>query len=349
MNDWTKITVSAETSIRDVMRVIDSSGSQITLVVDDEGRLEGTITDGDIRRAILRGGALDAPASTAMNRYPTTARVGEDGEQIMALMRGRQLRQIPILDDDRHVVALQVIDQWSAMPIRENPVIFMVGGLGTRLLPLTANVPKPMLEIGGRPILEHALVSLIEQGFRNFYFAINHLGEMVENHFGDGSRWCVSINYVREPQRMGTAGALSLLPERPTQPLLVMNGDIMTKLHFNQLMDAHAKCDAAATVCVRNYDYQVPFGVARISNDRLVAIDEKPVMRHFVSAGIYVIDPSVLDYIPVNRFYDMPDLLDHLLAIQKHVSVFPITEYWLDVGRHDELVRATVDFEKGEL
>jgi NDP-sugar pyrophosphorylase family protein len=201
-----------------------------------------------------------------------------------------------------------------------------------------------MLHIGGRPILEHALVGLAEQGFRRFYIAINYLGEMVEDYLGDGSRWGVSIEYLRETKPMGTAGALSLMPHAPDKPFLVMNGDILTKLNFNQLMEAHASRGASATVCVRNYDYQVPFGVTRFEDDRLVAIEEKPTMRHFVNAGIYVVEPEVLEHVPSDHFFDMPQLLDALMRKERPVHVFPITEYWLDIGRHDELQRAMREY-----
>jgi dTDP-glucose pyrophosphorylase len=343
MKDWRKALVRAGESVREVMRRIDAASLQIALVVDGEDRLVGTVTDGDIRRGILRGSGLDDPIDRVMNRKPTTVSHAEDPTVILALMRTTRLRHVPVVEEGR-VVGLETLEDLLSAPERDNAVVLMAGGRGTRLLPLTETTPKPMLPIGGRPILEHALVGLAEQGFRRFFVAINYLGEMVEDHFGDGSRWGVSIDYLRETKPMGTAGALSLMPEAPDKPFLVMNGDILTKLNFNQLMEAHSAGGASATVCVRSYDYQVPFGVTRIEEDRLIGIEEKPTLRHFVNAGIYVVEPQTLEHVPSDRFFDMPQLLDTLLRHERPVQVFPITEYWLDVGRHDELQRAIGEY-----
>jgi dTDP-glucose pyrophosphorylase/predicted transcriptional regulator len=343
MKDWRKALVRTGESLREVMRRIDAASLQIALVVDEEDHLVGTVTDGDIRRGILRGGGLDDPIDQVMNTKPTTVSHLQDSAAILTLMRNTRLHQVPVVEEGR-VIGLETLDDLLSAPERDNPVVLMAGGRGTRLLPLTETTPKPMLHIGGRPILEHALVGLAEQGFRRFYIAINYLGEMVEDYLGDGSRWGVSIEYLRETKPMGTAGALSLMPEAPDKPFLVMNGDILTKLNFNQLMESHATGGASATVCVRNYDYQVPFGVTRFEDDRLVAIEEKPTMRHFVNAGIYVVEPEVLEHVPSDLFFDMPQLLDALMRKERPVHVFPITEYWLDIGRHDELQRAMREY-----
>jgi dTDP-glucose pyrophosphorylase len=343
MKDWRKALVPAGESVREVMSRIDRASLQIALVVDPDDRLLGTVTDGDIRRGILRGHGLDAPVDRVMNARPTIVHHGEDRESILALMRATKLRHVPVVDDGR-LVGLETLEELISAPDRDNIVVLMAGGLGKRLMPLTANKPKPMLPVGGRPILEHALVGLAEQGFRRFYLAINYLGEMVEEHFGDGSKWGVSIEYLREEQALGTAGALSLLPARPDKPFLVMNGDILTRLNFVQLMDAHEAGQAKATMCVRQWEYQIPFGVTQIEDDRLVAIDEKPTKRHFVSAGIYVVDPEAMEHVPAGAFFDMPQLLTRLTETGDAVRVFPITEYWLDVGRHDDMQRAIGEF-----
>ncbi len=343
MKNWRKALVRTGESLREVMRQIDAASLQIALVVDDADHLVGTVTDGDIRRGILRGGRLDEPIDRVMNSKPATVTHFEDLTAILTLMRNTRLRHVPVVEGGR-VVGLEALDDLLSAPERDNAVVLMAGGRGSRLLPLTETMPKPMLHIGGRPILEHAVVGLAEQGFRRFYIAINYLGELVEEYLGNGSRWGVSIEYLRETKPMGTAGALSLMPEAPDKPFLVMNGDILTKLNFNHLMDAHLASGATATVCVRNYDYQVPFGVTRFEDDRLVAIEEKPTMRHFVNAGIYVAEPEALEHVPANLFFDMPQLLDALMRKARPVQVFPITEYWLDIGRHDELQRARREY-----
>jgi dTDP-glucose pyrophosphorylase/predicted transcriptional regulator len=340
---WRATLIGSDSTVQQAIESLDRSGLQIVMVTRGAGELAGTVTDGDIRRGILRGNGLDAPVERIMNRNPTTIQLGEDPALILALMRAKKLHQVPVVDHGR-VVGLETLEDLISASKRDNDVVFMAGGFGKRLMPLTANMPKPMLPIAGRPILEHALVGLAEQGFHRFHLAINYLGDMVEQHFGDGSRWGVSISYLRETQPLGTAGALSLMPERPEKPFLVMNGDILTKLNFLQLMDAHEAAGCNATMCVRHYDHQIPFGVTRIDGDRLVQIEEKPTMRHFVSAGIYVVEPRALDRVPQDQFLDMPQLLSGFISEGKGVQVFPITEYWLDVGRHDDMQRAIGDF-----
>lgn len=340
-----KAVVAKGATVRDAMRQIDATSLQIALVVDEAGRLAGTVTDGDVRRAILRGAELGDPVASVMNARPMTAAEGSDLTELVTRMRTLKLRHLPVVNSAGELVGLETLEDLTSAPVRDNAVVLMAGGLGTRLLPLTATCPKPMLPVGDRPILEHTLVALAEQGFRSFFVAINYLGEMVESHFGDGSRWGVNITYLREEQRMGTAGALSLLPARPDKPFLVMNGDVLTKLNFNQLFDMHEESGASTTMCVRHYEYQVPFGVAEITEDELIGIQEKPLLRHFVSAGIYVVRPEALDHIPKGSFFDMPQLLNALIGERLRVKVFPITEYWLDVGRHDDMQRAIADYQ----
>lgn len=343
MKDWRKALVRSGASIREVMSQIDQASVQIALVVDDAGHLIGAATDGDIRRGILAGRGLDDAVDSLMNRAPTTVQAGEDRDTMLGLMRAVQLRHVPVLDGAT-LVGLETLEELLLPQARDNVVVLMAGGRGLRLLPLTETMPKPMLPVGGRPILEHALIGLAEQGFRRFHFAVNYLGEKIEEHFQDGSRWGVSISYLREEQALGTAGALSLLPERPDKPFLVMNGDILTRLNFIQLMEAHEAGGCRATMCVRHWDYQIPFGVTRIEDDRLAGIEEKPTARHFINAGIYVVDPDFLDDVPPGQYLDMPQLLNRLLERREGVRVFPITEYWLDVGRHDDMQRALGEF-----
>jgi dTDP-glucose pyrophosphorylase len=343
MKDWRKALVQSGATIRQTMAHIDAASLQFAAVTDSAGRLLGTVTDGDLRRGLLAGHGLEDAVDRVMNRAPTTVAKGEDSATALALLRAKKLRHVPVLEDGK-IVGVETLEELTSPPERENEVVLMAGGLGTRLMPLTAERPKPMLPVGGRPILEHALIGLAEQGFRRFRLAVNYLGHMVEDHFGDGSKWNVSITYIRETQPLGTAGALSLMDDRPDKPFLVMNADILTKLNFVQLLEAHESGEAAATICVRHYDHQIPFGVARVEGDRLLAIEEKPTIRHFVSAGIYVVDPDTVSLIPSAQFFDMPQLLTMLNDRGKTVRVFPITEYWLDVGRHDDMQRALREF-----
>ena len=298
MRDWEKVLLAPSTSIIRGMEVIDNSSLQVALIVNDDKRLLGTVTDGDIRRGILRGVLLDEPIHKIMRTNPTVAHLEDKPEDLYALMKLKQLRQIPILDDHGRVISVEFYDFIALSSQLDNWVVLMAGGLGTRLQPLTDDCPKPLLEVGGRPILQTILESCIKHGFNRFYLSVSYKAKMVEDYFGNGSRWGVDIRYIREDKRMGTAGALSLLPERPTKPFLVMNGDLLTKVNFKQLLDFHLEHCAQATMCVRDYDFQVPYGVVKIQQHRLVDIEEKPAQKFFVNAGIYVLEPEVLDMIP---------------------------------------------------
>lgn len=346
MKDWKKVLINADMSLRETIRVIDSGALKIALVVDADQKLLGTVTDGDIRRGILRGCSLEDSVQQVLNRTPTVAAQNEGKDQILALMRLKQVYQIPVIDGDGRVVGLEIVERILETPRYDNCVILMAGGLGSRLKPLTDDTPKPLLKVGGKPILETILENFIHYGFTNFRISVNYKGELIENYFGDGSRWGARIEYLRESKKLGTAGALGLLTERPNLPVLVMNGDVLTKVNFQQLLEFHREHRALATMCVREYDFQVPYGVVTVDNHRILNIEEKPVQRFFVNAGIYVLEPEALDLIPEDTFFDMPTLFEKVVAQQKETAVFPIREYWLDIGRMDDFQRAEGEFGK---
>ncbi len=344
MSAWKEILVLPKTSIREAIRVLDESAKQIVLVVDENNRLAGTVTDGDIRRGILKGILLNDPIQSIMNPDPTVAMIDEGRESILALMQRKGLHHIPLVDENHCVMGLETLDELIKSRTRENWVVLMAGGLGSRLSPLTDECPKPMLRVGNKPLLETILENFIEYGFHRFYIAVNYMADVVKAYFGDGSRWGVDICYLHEDQRLGTAGALSLLTQRPTEALLVMNGDVLTKVNFKQLLDFHSGHDAQATMCVREYDFQIPYGVVKIDNHRITGIDEKPVQRFFVNAGIYVLEPAALDFILKGCYFDMPTLFEKLIEQKKETAVFPIREYWLDIGQLSDYDRANGDF-----
>lgn len=344
MSDWKRVLLSGEATIREAVQALDAGSMQIVLVVDAGGRLLGTVTDGDIRRGILRGVALTDSVQRIMNAEPTVARADEGREAILAKMQGRQLHHIPLVDAERRVVGLETLDELVHSRPKPNRVVLMAGGLGSRLRPLTDDCPKPMLKVGTKPLLETILENFIEHGFRSFSISVNYMAEMVKAHFGDGSRWGVAIDYLEEPRQLGTAGALSLLAERPSHPLVVMNGDVLTKVNFSQLLDFHAGHRAAGTMCVREYDYQVPYGVVRIDGHRIGGIEEKPVQHFFVNAGIYVLEPAALELIPRDVRFDMPSLFEALVRRGDETAVFPIREYWLDIGQMADYDRANGEF-----
>lgn len=341
---WKDIAVSDDQTIQETLRVIDEGAMQIALVVDREGRLQGTVTDGDIRRGILEGVDLDNPIWSVMNKDPVTASRERDRESLVNMMKSRGIRQIPLVDKTGCVVGIEVLKNLLESDERPNTVVIMAGGLGTRLRPLTKDCPKPLLELGNQPILETILEGLIADGFNRFYISVNYMAEMIKDYFRDGSEWGVDIAYLHEESRLGTAGPLSLLPERPDETMIVMNGDILTKLNYIHLLDFHYEHGAAATICVREHQTQVPYGVVETEEQCVVGIEEKPIETYFVNGGIYVLEPETLKYVPEDEFYDMPDLFNRMVDQDRSVSAFPVREYWQDIGRRKDFRRVDGEY-----
>lgn len=346
MKSWELALIGPHTTLREALQVIDRTGCQMALVVDGQRQLLGTLSDGDIRRGLLKGVALSDAAASAMHLNPTCARLGDDRSEILAVMRRRSLHQMPVLDAGGRVVGLETMGDFFTTPARDNWVVIMAGGLGTRLAELTRDTPKPMLRVGTRPILETIVRNFADQGFRRFQIAVNYKAEQIEAHFGDGSAFGVEIRYLRERERLGTAGALSLLPELPNQPLVVTNADLLTKEDFGDMVDRHVQSGAAATMAVRDYEMQVPFGVVRESEGRIEAIEEKPVQRFVVNAGMYVLSAEAVALVPPAIFYDMPSLFQRLVDAGRPTRCHPIAGYWLDIGRMGDYERANHDFDQ---
>lgn len=344
MRDWKKTLVNPKTSIRKTIEIIDGGSMQIALVVGDSNKLLGTVTDGDIRRGLLRGVSLQSQVCEVMSTNPTVAGIDESKENILSLMKSKELLRIPLVDSDGRVVGLESWDNLINIKQRDNCIVIIAGGLGTRLGHLTKDCPKPLLRVGTKPILESILENCIAQGFRQFYFSINYMSHMFKEYFGDGSRWSININYIQEEKKLGTAGPLGLLPKSICAPLIVMNADILTKINLNHLIDYHTEHKAKATACIREYDFQIPYGVVKIDNYLLSKIEEKPIQRFFVSAGIYVIEPETLIHVAPDEYLDMPTLLNKLVDNGSRVATFPIHEYWLDIGRMDDLERANIEY-----
>lgn len=345
MDNWIKAKVSLGTTLKETIIIIEENAMQIALIVDEQDRLMGTVTDGDIRRGILKGIALEDAVEKIMNSNPLIATIHDKNENILSKLKSRKLRQIPIVDDYRKLVGLETLESLINVDPTDNIVVLMAGGLGSRLRPLTDDKPKPLLEVGGKPILETILESFIENGFSNFFIAVNYKSDMIRDYFGDGSKWGVNIDYIHEEKRMGTAGALSLLPFKPTKPFFVMNGDLLAKINFRFLLDFHKENASKATMCVREFEMQIPYGVVNVDKQRLIAIEEKPIHKSFVSAGVYVLDPIALDFIPDNTFYDMPTLFEEIISRKKNASVFPLQGYWCDIGRLEDYDKANLEFD----
>ncbi|NQX61917.1 nucleotidyltransferase family protein [Paenibacillus qinlingensis] len=343
--NWRQVLVSVDTPIIDALKIIDEGGLQIALIADQNGILLGVITDGDVRRGILRGISLQSSVQEVMNEKPITAKLSDSRPSILELMKRQQLRHIPILDNNGKILNLLMKDG-NVTEERDNWVILMAGGLGTRLRPLTDQCPKPLLNVGGKPLLETIIESFITHGFCKFYISVNYMADMIEDYFGDGSKWNIEIRYLRENERMGTAGSLSLLEEKPSSPFFVMNADILTKVNFAQLLDFHEEQKSIATMCVRDHVLQVPYGVVELNDDKLLNIKEKPVYSFFVNAGIYLLDPDLLKHIPKKAFFDMPTLFEKNLTSLRPVSAFPIREYWVDIGQIADYEKANDEFKE---
>jgi len=344
MKKWKKVLIYPEMAIIKAIEILDKSNMQIVLVVDQRNFLLGTVTDGDIRRGILRGISLSASVDQVMNCHPTVAKRADSSESRFRIMKSKQLHHIPIVDADGCVTGIETLDDLILTSEMDNLVVLMAGGLGTRLRPLTDHCPKPLLKVGGKPILETIVESFVEQGFHNFCFSVNYMASSIEEYFGNGAKWGAEIRYIREDSVLGTAGALGLLPERTNLPVIVMNSDLLTKVDFRHLLKFHNEQKAKATMCVREYVYQIPYGVVTLDEQRVASIEEKPVQRHLVSAGINILDPEVVDLIQQNVYLDMPTLFRNLIQQGYETTVFPIREYWLDIGRLEDYDRANGEF-----
>jgi len=346
MKRWESALIGPDTNLRVALETIDRAGTQLALVVDPKRYLLGTLSDGDVRRALLRGLTLGDAVSQAMHTSPTCARSGEDRASMIAMMRRLGLHQLPVLDENGVVVGLEIVHEFLTPPPRDNRVIIMAGGLGTRLEQLTRDTPKPMLPVGSRPLLETIVRNLVEQGFRRFCLAVNYKAEQIEQHFGDGRAFGAEIEYLRERERMGTAGALSLITDPPTAPVVVMNADLLTKEDFGLMIERHVESGAVATMAVREYEMQVPFGVVREREGAIESVEEKPIQRFVVAAGMYVLSPEAVRFVPRNSFLDMPALFEMLVENGLRTRCHHIEGYWLDIGRISDYEKANLEFGK---
>lgn len=347
MTDWKSVLVSAQATIRDALKVINAARSQFAMVVDADGRLLGTLSDGDVRRGLLDNASLEDVVEKCMCRDPKVAKSGQSPEDILILMRRSGLHQIPILDADHRVIGLKTVDDFLCLTNRENPVVIMAGGLGSRLNELTREQPKPMLPVGGRPVLEVIVNRFVTQGFSRIWLAVNYRAEVIEAYFGDGRTFGADIRYLRESKRLGTAGALSLLPPEIEQAVIVSNADLVANLDYAELVDAHTSAAAVATMAVREHEYPIPFGVVMESGGWIERIDEKPVHRVVVNAGVYVLSPEAIRRVPHDAYFDMPQLFENLIAERQLVYCHRLNGYWLDIGHRSDYERANADFSEG--
>lgn len=333
-----------DTTIHELIVRFTRLTPQIGLVVDERRCLLGTVTDGDIRRGLLRGLATSEPVAEIMNRTPRTFRFGEPQGDVLAFMRRERVKHVPIVDFAGRVVDLLTVETLLQPKPQDMPVVLMAGGKGIRLRPLTDTTPKPMLAVGGRPILETIVRRLAAAGFANFHISVNYRAEIIQQHFGDGSAFGVDVRYIEETEPLGTAGPLGLLPRDIDKPVLVMNGDVLTTVDPTRMIAFHTQNRGSATMGVREHEIEVPYGVVDMENYRIVGLREKPVERYFINAGIYILAPEARTLIPSGEAYDMPALFEACNTADLTTLAFPIRDYWVDIGRPDDFRRANDEF-----
>lgn len=343
-DDKNVINVSA--TIKDAALKLEKAEAKIVFVVDDHRRLIGSITDGDFRRGMLRSLPLSVSVEKIMNKNPISLKEGASKGQVLRALGSHRICHIGVTDINRRLVGFKSSQSFSDLGSLQNAVLVMAGGEGQRLRPLTETCPKPMLKVGGRPLLETTLLNCVKQGLTRFYFSVNYRGKQIRDYFGDGSHWGVSIAYVEEEKKLGTAGVLSRLSLPNALPLLVINGDILTNADFPSILRFHGENDSKATMAVREYEMQVPYGVVETDTLNITDLREKPVQRFFVNAGIYVLDADVINMVPGDRFYDMPNLFEAVRDQELATLAYPLHEYWRDIGHLDDFNRANYEYEK---
>ena len=342
---WEKALITPDTSLEQALKSINIAGTQVALVVDGRGHLLGTLSDGDVRRALLAGKDLTEVVQNCMNIKPMVANIADSRFNMLSIMSQYSLHQLPITDVVGKVIGLKRIDDLLSIDQHENWVVIMAGGLGSRLKELTKNTPKPMLTVANRPLLENIIENFVAQGFKNIWIAVNYHASQIMDYFGSGEKFGANIKYLQETKRMGTAGALSLLPP-PDLPVLISNADLLTKINYSSLLSEHIRKGATATMAVRKHEFQVPFGVVKAVNDKILSIEEKPVNNVLVNAGVYVLSPKSISHVPKDSFFDMPDLFSTLIEKNQSVNCHLTDGYWLDVGRYEDLQQAHIDYQK---
>ena len=336
--EWGHLCVSPLSPILEAAKILEDTSTRIVLVIEEENKLIGIVTDGDIRRGLLAGVSADEPCARVLNASPQTISPEGQLDDVLRLATGSDADSIPIISDGGMVGGVWVSHTGQERLL--NPVVIMAGGKGMRLRPMTTSIPKPLVSLGDKPMLHRLLERLHSEGFEKVVLSVNYLGEQIEDSVGDGSSWGLSVTYLREDLPLGTAGALGLLEAIPESPVLVINADVVTSARFQNLLEHHRKEGAAITVGMRVHDIEHPFGILELEGSRVTGMREKPVWREFVSAGVYVISPEVFALIQAGHYLDMPDLVT--LAIGKGLPVegFPLHEAWLDVGTPEDFRKA---------
>ncbi|MCW7497017.1 nucleotidyltransferase family protein [Leptospira levettii] len=337
--NWKNAIINSRHTIKSAIQNLNETGLQVSLVEDDNKAFLGTITDGDIRRGLLKGIDLSQSIQSIINRNSLVVPPLMSREMVLQLMKVNRIHQIPIVNESGNLVGLHLMDEILQPSKLDNLFVIMAGGKGVRLLPYTENCPKPMLPVAGKPMLEHIIDKAIGEGFQNFLISIYYLGHMIENYFKNGSEKGIKISYLREETPLGTAGALSLIKKFPLKPFVVTNGDVMTDIRYNELLEFHVLHKATATMAVRVHEWQNPFGVVKTKGVEILGFEEKPVYRNHVNAGIYAIQPDSLHYLNPGEICDMPKLFEKIAENRKRIIAYPMHEPWMDIGREEDLIK----------
>ncbi len=338
--NWKKAVISENATFQQAFQNLNDVAIKLCICIGSDGRLLGLLTDGDLRRGLLRGLTMEDSVSEVINRTPLVVPSETDPSTVRSLMRANKVAQVPSVDEEGQVTGLYLWDELGPSNYHDHTMVLMVGGLGKRLRPFTETCPKPMLEVAGKPMLQHIVERAREQGFRNFIFCINYHGNMIRDFFGEGNKFGVKIEYVEESQPLGTAGALSLIENTPAQNFVVSNGDVLTDVDYTELLNFLKLHDAKGAMAVKLHEWTNPFGVVEMDGLKITGFSEKPVLRSHVNAGIYALTPDVLNLLSPDEYCDMPTVFELLAKEGEKVVAYPMYEPWLDVGRPDDLKTA---------
>ena len=329
---WKETILTTKATIKDVLKNLNKSGSRITLIVNNKEEFQGTISDGDIRRALIDGLDQKTSVQKIINKNSLIVTPEIKPKIVLQLMVKNKVQQIPIINENQKIIGLYFWDEVVSHKKIPNIMVIMAGGKGTRLGKYTKNCPKPLLPVNGKPMLERIIERAKSQGFKNFLISINYLGQMIKDYFSDGKKWDVKIDYIKEDQPLGTGGSLKLISPKPQLPFVVSNCDIMTDFHYGELLDFHHNHNAEATMAVRNHEWENPYGVVRTKGIDIVNFEEKPIIRNYINAGVYVLEPSVINLIKKNESLDMPNIFERIKEKNLRTVVYPVHEPWLDIG-----------------
>ena len=341
-----ELTVSPSTPLIEAVAVLTKAGRKLILVKADDGKLLGIITDYDVRQALLNHVEFTQPVTAAMNKNPIVGKAGMNRGEVLALILKERCSQIPLLDTEGRVVDIHFQDEFLESREEESGkvAVIMAGGFGKRLRPMTEHVPKPLLTVAGRPILFLLIDQLLSEGFDTIYVTLNYKREMIEEAIKESPRYFNHVFCVLEEKPLGTAGSLSLLPEKPQSPFLVINADLLTNISLQRMLNFHADEKNIITMATRREKYTIPYGVVKLDGSRVISIEEKPNFTYFINTGVYVVNPEILSFLPKGEYCDMPSLAEQILAKNGRVGSFPVHEYWLDIGNHENYAQAQEDF-----